>query len=239
MSLHPHLPGIVKACAGHPDMFMNLISMVSQYMHVNTVIFYLLFPWDWPCSSGSKGRRHSKTTRRNLVVDVPQTRPENGRLPRFATARFTQPWQWQISTRLDVHWNCVPPLPREALRRVHGGPWVRQFTFDTTFLSDWDARLFMEQVCAGVRRIDPHDIPHFCYCEGSVHDEDEYEEYDELEGLFGGFLLERVSTSFQEFWFIDYFLGSRYAISLVVQNRRSILSTAHQGQRQDSGVWVQ
>jgi hypothetical protein len=52
----------------------------------------------------------------------------------------------------------------------------------------------MEEVSSGVRRIDPHDIPHFCYQEGSVHDADQNEEFDEIEGLFGGYLLHRVST---------------------------------------------
>jgi hypothetical protein len=58
-------------------------------------------------------------------------------------------------------------------------------------------RKFMEEVGSGVRHIDPHDIPHFCYQEGSIHDADENEEFDEIEGLFGGFLLHRVSALLQ------------------------------------------
>jgi hypothetical protein len=53
----------------------------------------------------------------------------------------------------------------------------------------------MEQVISGVQRIDPHDIPHFCYSEYASHDETEGEEFDEIEGLFDGFLIERVSIS--------------------------------------------
>ena len=53
----------------------------------------------------------------------------------------------------------------------------------------------MEQIISGVQRIDPHDIPHFCYTEDTKHDETEGEEYDEIVGLFGGFLLERVTIS--------------------------------------------
>ena len=51
----------------------------------------------------------------------------------------------------------------------------------------------MERVMSGVQRIDPHDIPHFCYSEDVKHDETEGEEFDEIEGLFGGFLIVRVS----------------------------------------------
>jgi len=53
----------------------------------------------------------------------------------------------------------------------------------------------MERVISGVQRIDPHDIPHFCYQEDATHNETEGEEFDEIEGLFGGFLIERVSIS--------------------------------------------
>lgn len=53
----------------------------------------------------------------------------------------------------------------------------------------------MEQVMSGDLRIDPHDIPHFCYSEDVRHDETLGEEYDEIEGLFGGFLIARVSVS--------------------------------------------
>ena len=53
----------------------------------------------------------------------------------------------------------------------------------------------MEHVISGERRIDPHDIPHFCYREDTRHDENQEEEYDEVEGLFSGFLIEQVGTS--------------------------------------------
>ena len=53
----------------------------------------------------------------------------------------------------------------------------------------------MERVMSGVQRIDPHDIPHFCYTEDTIHDETDGEEYDEIIGLFGGFLLQRVRIS--------------------------------------------
>jgi hypothetical protein len=51
----------------------------------------------------------------------------------------------------------------------------------------------MERVMSGVQRIDPHDIPHFCYTEETIHNETEGEEYDDIVGLFGGFPLHRVS----------------------------------------------
>lgn len=51
----------------------------------------------------------------------------------------------------------------------------------------------MERVMSGVQRIDPHDIPHFCYSDDIRHDETDGEEFDEIVGLFEGFLLERVS----------------------------------------------
>jgi len=53
----------------------------------------------------------------------------------------------------------------------------------------------MEQVMSGVQRIasDPHDIPHFCYSEDASHNETEGEEFDEIDGLFSGFLISRVS----------------------------------------------
>jgi hypothetical protein len=51
----------------------------------------------------------------------------------------------------------------------------------------------MERVMSGVQRVDPHDIPHFCYTEETIHNETEGEEYDDIVGLFGGFLLHRVS----------------------------------------------
>jgi hypothetical protein len=54
----------------------------------------------------------------------------------------------------------------------------------------------MERVMSGDQRIDPHDIPHFCYSEDARHYETEGEEYDEIEGLFEGFLIERVSISY-------------------------------------------
>jgi hypothetical protein len=53
----------------------------------------------------------------------------------------------------------------------------------------------MEEVMSGTLRIDPHDIPHFCYSEDARHDETLGEEYDEIEGLFRGFLIARVSIS--------------------------------------------
>src|SRR5882762_1983615 len=43
MSIHPHLPGIVKACADKPDTFINLIHMVSLYMRIYTVIYISSF----------------------------------------------------------------------------------------------------------------------------------------------------------------------------------------------------
>ena len=43
----------------------------------------------------------------------------------------------------------------------------------------------MEQVMSGVQRIDPHDIPHFCYTDGAS--------FNEIEGFFGGSLISRVS----------------------------------------------
>ena len=48
---------------------------------------------------------------------------------------------------------------------------------------------------SGVQRIDPHDIPHFCYTDGASHNETEGEKFDELEieGFFGGFLISHVS----------------------------------------------
>ena len=51
----------------------------------------------------------------------------------------------------------------------------------------------MERVMSGDMRIDPHEIPHFCYSEDVRHDATLGEEYDEIEGLFGGFLIARVS----------------------------------------------
>ena len=39
LSLHPHLPGLVKACTNFPDIFSNLIHMVSLYMHIYAGIY--------------------------------------------------------------------------------------------------------------------------------------------------------------------------------------------------------
>ena len=53
----------------------------------------------------------------------------------------------------------------------------------------------MEQVMSGVQHIDPYDIPHFYYHDDARHDETECEVSDEIEGLFGRFLIERISSS--------------------------------------------
>ena len=39
MMIHPHLPGIVKACANYPDTFISLIHMVRFYMRIYTYIY--------------------------------------------------------------------------------------------------------------------------------------------------------------------------------------------------------
>ena len=39
LAVHPHLPGIVKACSDFPDAFNNLIHMVSCYMRIYPLIY--------------------------------------------------------------------------------------------------------------------------------------------------------------------------------------------------------
>ena len=63
------------------------------------------------------------------------------------------------------------------------------------YLISFITRLFMEHVVSGEWRIDPHDIPHFCYHKDARHDENQDKEFDEVEGLFSGFLIEQVTIS--------------------------------------------
>lgn len=39
MSIHPHLPAIVKACADYPDTFISLIRMVRFYIKLYAHIY--------------------------------------------------------------------------------------------------------------------------------------------------------------------------------------------------------
>ena len=54
--------------------------------------------------------------------------------------------------------------------------------------------------------IDPHDIPHFCYSEDVTHDATLGEEFDEIEGLFGGFLIARVGVCCMSYSSTDYWI---------------------------------
>lgn len=62
MSIHPHLPGIVKACAEYPDTFGSLINMVSPspYMRIYAYILILLYMQVESASSGARGDDTSK-----------------------------------------------------------------------------------------------------------------------------------------------------------------------------------
>ena len=102
------------------------------------------------------------------------------------------------------------------------------------------AMLFMEQVMSGEWRIDPHDIPHFCYHEEARHDENQDEEFDEIEGLFGGFLIERVSIYHTRWPFLLIFeFGRGCDTFLLAQSQHSIHFTIHQGQKAKNGGWMQ
>ena len=54
--------------------------------------------------------------------------------------------------------------------------------------------------------IDPHDIPHFCYSEDVTHDATLGEEFDEIEGLFRGFLITRVGVCCLSYSSTDYWI---------------------------------
>ena len=102
-------------------------------------------------------------------------------------------------------------------------------------------RRFMEEVSSGIQHIDPHNIPHFCYQEGSTHNGDQNEEFDEVEGHFGGFLLHQVSTYSNKnvIWLTMAFVCRGCDTSLLVHSQHSIYCTMLQEQRSENGGWMQ
>lgn len=93
----------------------------------------------------------------------------------------------------------------------------------------------MERVMSGVQRIDPHDIPHFCYSEDSIHDATDGEEFDEIDGLFDGFLIERVSFSHEIIALLIIAFGRVCDTFLLAHSQRSTRFTVRLGQKGKDG----